>query len=210
MPTRRRTPLSRDAVVRAALRVAEKEGLEGLTVSRIGDELGVTGMAIYNHVDDKASLLDAMADTIIKEMAVEVADGLPWDRALRDIAIAFRDGLLRYPHTAPLVLTRRLNAPASLPLVDAALGVLRDAGFDAATSVRVLRALIAFLIGSITREVSLGATSGPEPAVAAGDGPFPYPNIAACADELAVIDHEEELRAGLNLLLGALRPPRMD
>ncbi|WP_427920707.1 TetR/AcrR family transcriptional regulator C-terminal domain-containing protein [Streptomyces sp. cg40] len=206
----RRGPLTRQEIVRQALVVAETEGMEKLSLHKIAAAVGVRTMSLYNHVDDKADVLDAMADVILQGMTVPDADELPWEDGLRALARSFRAAALEYPRSASLVLTRRLNAPAAMPVVEVALRFLNRAGLEGAEAVHVLRAFIAFLVGTLSREVGMAPTyAGAIPGVTAmredelvDSG---LPAVAAAAGELAVIDHEAEMEFGLELLLDTVR-----
>lgn len=206
----RRGPLTRDEIVQRALELAEAEGIEKLSLHKVAAAVGVRTMSLYNHVDDKADVLDAMADVILRGIAIPEPGTMDWADELRAVARAFRAAALRYPRSAPLVLTRRMNAPAALPVVEAALRVLGRAGVEGPAAVRVLRAFIAFLIGTLAREVGSAPTfAGAIPGIIASreqdlvDSGFPA--VAAVAAELAVCDHEAEMEFGLEMLLGAVR-----
>ncbi|MFG3297091.1 TetR/AcrR family transcriptional regulator [Streptomyces sp. NPDC048179] len=206
----RRGPLTRAEIVRQALVVAETEGMEKLSLHKIAAAVGVRTMSLYNHVDDKTDVLDAMADLILSGIRIPEVDAMPWEDGLRALARSFRAAALEYPRSASLVLTRRLNAPAAMPVVEAALRVLNRAGLEGAAAVHVLRAFIAFLIGTLSREVGFAPTyAGAIPAVTAMRGQelvdSGLPAVAAAAAELAVCDHEEEMEFGLEMLLDAIR-----
>jgi TetR/AcrR family tetracycline transcriptional repressor len=194
-----RGPLSRGEIVRTALQLAERHGLEKLSLHKVAQAVGVKTMSLYNHVADKADVLDAMADQIMAEMIVPDLDSVGWEDGLRTVSTAFRDAAMRYPHSAPLVLTRRLNAPSVLPIVESALRLLRRAGLGTAEAVHVLRAYIAFLVGSVLREVGTPTSSESELTNAG------LPTVAEAADVLAICDHEYELQFGLDLLLESVR-----
>ncbi|MEU9450540.1 TetR/AcrR family transcriptional regulator C-terminal domain-containing protein [Streptomyces sp. NPDC048277] len=206
----RRGPLTRTEIVRQALVVAETEGMEKLSLHKIAAAVGVRTMSLYNHVDDKTDVLDAMADVILSGIRIPEVDEMPWEDGLRALARSFRVAALEYPRSASLVLTRRLNAPAAMPVVEAALRVLNRAGLEGAAAVHVLRAFIAFLIGTLSREVGFAPTyAGAIPGVTAmrekelvDSG---LPAVAAAASELSVCDHEAEMEFGLEMLLDAIR-----
>jgi hypothetical protein len=125
------------------------------------------------------------------------------------MAHAFRRVVLRYPNCAPLVLTRQLGSFAALAPVEAVLSILHGAGFPPARAVHVMRSLLAFLIGTLLREVSASPTfSGENP-----DGverrhaeltSSELPHVVESAPYLAVCDHEEEFEFGLDLLINAV------
>src|SRR4051794_35643704 len=110
-PSTGRGTLSRDRIVRAALDLAESDGIEQLSLHKVGAALGVRAMSLYRYIADKSDLYDAMGDVVLGEIEVNSPDDVPWEEALAAISREFRTVLLRYPHSAPLILTRRLNAP---------------------------------------------------------------------------------------------------
>lgn len=204
--TTARGPLTRDEIVRAALDLAESKGLEKLSLHKIAEAVGVKTMSLYNHIADKSDVLDAMADQILAEMDIPDLDAMDWQDGLLALSKAFRETALHYPHSAALVLTRRLNAPAVLPLVESALKLGRRAGLETAEAVHVCRAYIAFLVGSLLREV--GTTSnaaGIRPSIVASSETelidAGLEAVAEAADELAICDHDYEFEFGLHLLL---------
>jgi len=208
--TTRRGPLSRSEIVRCALDLAERDGLEKLSLHKIAAAVGVKTMSLYNHVADKSDVLDAMSDQILAEIDVPDVDALTWENGIFELSSAFRAAAIRYPHSAPLVLVRRLNAPSVLPVVDAALRTLRRAGLDPAAAVHALRTYIAFLVGSLLREVgSMPATDCTAATIIAtpeGDRlEFGLPAVTESAAELAVCDHDAEFQFGLDVLVQSLR-----
>jgi AcrR family transcriptional regulator len=201
--------LSRAEIIECALVLAEEQGLEAVSLNKIADRVGVRTMSLYNHVKDKADVLDGMADTILAGFVPPDLDDIDFATGMKRLARAFRAAALRYPHAAPLVLTRRLNAPAAMPLAEGALALARRAGADPAAAVHVVRAFIAFLIGTMLREVGIVAPlAGDSPdATAAAESRLTglgLPHIAASASELAVIDHEAEFEFGLDLLVSSV------
>ena len=138
-------PIQRDQVVRLALDIADREGLEAASFRRLADELGVTPMALYHHVRDKADLLAAMADLLLSE--VEVPPHVPpWSDELRTLLGSFVAA--RDRHSCAVALLHHESAATSLAglrLAEAALDILRRAGFDAADGVRIVQQLGALL-----------------------------------------------------------------
>ena len=94
-PPGTRAPLSRERVVESALAVMDAEGLEAVTMRRIGRELGVEAMSLYHHVEDKDALLSAMSEAVISKIELPAdPDGDPFEQ-LRSVASGFRRVLLR-------------------------------------------------------------------------------------------------------------------
>src|SRR5438093_11382630 len=89
-----RQPLTRQRIVRAALRVMDQEGLEAVTMRRIGRELGVEAMSLYNHVRDKEDILDSICEEVVAEFNPSPIDD--WREALREGAREYRQLLLTH------------------------------------------------------------------------------------------------------------------
>src|SRR6478672_6853055 len=87
-----RLPLTRQRIIRAALRVMDEEGLEAVTMRRIGRELGVEAMSLYNHVRDKEDIFDGITETVLGGLRVPTADD--WAESARLTAREFRRVLL--------------------------------------------------------------------------------------------------------------------
>jgi AcrR family transcriptional regulator len=114
-----RTPLSRDRVLHGAIELADREGLEAVTMRRLAEELGVEAMSLYHHVANKEALLDGVAETVVQEIVEEVAD-LPlatddedWRQALRARILGARGVMLRHKW-APVVLETRTTMNAAV------------------------------------------------------------------------------------------------
>ena len=86
-PSAKRPPLNRRRIVEAAVAVVDEVGLSGLTIRRIAGELGVSPMAIYSHVADKAELIDLFVDFVVGEAHVDPDPDLPWVGQLRVICM---------------------------------------------------------------------------------------------------------------------------
>lgn len=124
-----RLPLSRERILRAALTIADREGLEGLSMRRIARELGAKPMSLYNHVANKDDLIDGIVDLVVAEIEPPRREE-PWKIAMRRRANSSHEALLAHPW-AILPLISRVNVgPAMLGYVDATLGCLREAGFS--------------------------------------------------------------------------------
>ncbi|MFZ2528372.1 MAG: TetR family transcriptional regulator [Rhodococcus sp. (in: high G+C Gram-positive bacteria)] len=163
-PRRGRPPkgtsnLSRPAIVDAALDVIAADGLDGVSMRTVARGLGVDPKSLYNHIDGKDALLDAVAERVLGSITLDAPTGdLGTD--LHALATAFREVALAHPTAASLVLTRQLASVEGLAPVDAAIGILRAAGCPPAESVHLLRAVLATLIGTLLRETHAGPTYG--------------------------------------------------
>jgi AcrR family transcriptional regulator len=217
-----RAALSRDRIIGAAIDVIEREGEAALSMRRIATELGVAVMSLYNHVPNKGALLDGVAERILAGMEVG-GDGPAgrrppgerehWTERARALIRAYRKVAHDYPRCVTLVLTRRIDAPSGMRPVEHALALAADAGFDGETSVRIMRALLAYAIGAQMREVGAAKLLDYLPKQAAERfdrlDPEQFPHVASFQEELLRHDPETDFEFGLDLMLSALdRLPR--
>ena len=147
------SPLSREAIVGAALALVDDEGLEALTVRRLADRLGVTMMALYWHVRDKAQLLDLVGEAVLGEIALPPPTG-KWNADIRVLFHEARDGLRRHPNAAVLAFGRARYGPSGLAMFEGILGILAGAGFNDGDVGLAYMALYTFLRGNWSSEAS--------------------------------------------------------
>jgi AcrR family transcriptional regulator len=140
-------------ILRASLDLADERGLAAVTMGAVADRLGVTPMALYRHVGNKADLLDAIVESLLMEIAVPDAR-LPWRQRLAAVARAARDSARRHPDVFPLLLQRAANTPGGRRVRDAVCAALRDAGLPDDQVLRVERLLSTFVMGFAVSEAS--------------------------------------------------------
>jgi AcrR family transcriptional regulator len=128
-PTRAPTPLSRERITSTAIELADRDGIESLSMRKLGQSLGVDPMSLYNHVRDKDDLLDAVADAIVGEIEPEPERG-DWIESLRGTVLAARATMLRHPWAAEVLESRETPGPATMRYMDLVLGILRQGGFS--------------------------------------------------------------------------------
>ena len=104
--------ISRESVLAAALRLADEQGLNAVTMHAVAKCLRVTPMALYRHVDDKNALLDGLVEVLLGECPLPPPD-VPWDERLTALAAGIRDTARRHPTAFPLLLTRPAVTPAA-------------------------------------------------------------------------------------------------
>ncbi|WP_330228384.1 TetR/AcrR family transcriptional regulator C-terminal domain-containing protein [Nocardia sp. NBC_00508] len=148
-----RATLTRDAVLRAAVRLADEHGLAALSMRKLAQTLGVEAMSLYNHVANKDDLLDGIADLVVAEMALPEIGG-DWRAALRARAASAHEVLLRHPWATGLIGTRINVGPAMLRYVDATVGCLLAAGFSLPQADRAWNALDSHLYGFTLQELN--------------------------------------------------------
>jgi AcrR family transcriptional regulator len=213
--------LTRERIIAAAVELIEQEGPSAVSMRRIADELGTGVMALYDYVPSRAALLDGVAEQVMSGVDLASEPGAGWQEELRAQARAFWRKARVYPRCTMVVISRPVDSAATLRPVERALATLRGAGFGGDEAVRAVRAYVAYVAGSLVREV--GVTPGLEPqrplgqdpAVLAADRPFldpaEFPQVMSLSTELLNRDFEADFEFGLDLLIGAiasLRPAR--
>jgi AcrR family transcriptional regulator len=170
-----RTSLSRERVVRAALDLVDREGVEALTMRRLGRALGVEAMSLYGYVSSKDDLVDGVVDLVFREMPLVVPGPEPWQERLRRHAAIYRSVLLTHPNVVSLVAGRPLVTEGTAAFVESALAELRSLGLGVFDARRLLNVIASFTLGLVCEQT--GPTQRPaEP----GDVPDParFPHIA--------------------------------
>lgn len=120
--------LSREVLVRTALAIVDRDGLDALSMRRLGAELGVDPMAAYRHFPNKDALLDGVMEAVIAEIDFGVDPAASWQDQLRQLARSNLEAMMSHPNALPLLATRPLTTPGSLRLVEKALEITSAAG----------------------------------------------------------------------------------
>ena len=141
-----RPPLTRERIVAAATDLADRDGLEALSMRRLGGILGVDPMSLYNRVRDKDDLLDAMADTAVAGIEPAAGEG-PWTDRLRATILSARAAMLRHPWAPRLIEQRAQPGPATLRYFDTVIGVMLDGGLPIDLTHHALHLLGSRVIG---------------------------------------------------------------
>src|SRR5918992_4438886 len=148
----KRLPLSRRRVLEAAVRFADREGLEALSMRRLGAELGVEAMSLYNHVPNKNALLDGMVEVLLGELEIPPENG-GWEERTREGYRAFRRLAHEHPNVFPLLVNRPPDTMDGVWLVEESLRTLQEAGFGRETALHALRALSSYTFGYAMAEI---------------------------------------------------------
>ena len=209
----RRIPLSKDRVLRAAVALADKEGIESLSMRRLAEELGVVPMALYKHVADKDQLLDGLIDVVVGEIDPPIS-GADWKSAIRNRILSARRALLRHPWASQVIESRTNPTPLVMKYMDSMIGMFMAGGFSLDLTHHVMHAMGSRLLGFSQELFNDSATMDPQVLAAmqrqlAGV----YPNIvnltmAVYHDEGSVVgpgcDDQFEFEFALDLLLDGL------
>lgn len=206
-----RTPLTRQRVLQGALVLADRGGIDSLSMRRLGQELGVEAMSLYNHVADKGDIVDGIVDLVFSEIAVP-SGGADWKTAMRLRAISVREVLLRHPWASSLMQSRTSPGPATLRHHDCVIGCLRGAGFTVHLAAHAFSVIDSFIYGFAQQQQNLTYTTAEEAAVVAENilRQLPaddYPHLAELITEHVLkpgYDYAEEFEFGLDLILNGL------
>jgi AcrR family transcriptional regulator len=221
-----RAPLSKERVLETAVALAQREGLESLTMRRLADELGVGAMTLYHYVPNKEKLLDGMVEIVFGEIDLPTTDG-DWRTAMRRRAISTREVLNRHRWAVGLMESRATPGPASLRLHDAVLGCLREAGFSIELTIQAYSVQDAYIYGFALQEKSIPFETAEESAAVAEEQSREYAELAderqlgELADEFPYLaevvaghvakvgyDFASAFEYGLDLILDALERRR--
>ncbi len=208
MPTARgRRPLSRDRVLKAAIDLADAEGIAALSMRRLGQELRVEAMSLYKHVSGKEEILDGITELVMAEVDVPSA-ALPWRESVRRAATSLHRALLRHPWAGAVLESRVHPGPARLRYLDAMIGVLRTAGFSLPDVTRAFLAIDSIVYGHALQLASLpyGEEAAPDAAAALAQAPVAqaFPNLVAMAEMAMGGPVPTDLDFGLDLVLDGL------
>lgn len=124
-----RERLTRQRVLAGALALIDREGVEGLSMRRLGAEVGVEAMSLYNHVTGKEDVLDGVVGLLWREIEARTRGGGSWQDQARAVATAVRETAHAHPHAYPLVLRRSVLPSELLEVAGQLLAALREAGF---------------------------------------------------------------------------------
>jgi AcrR family transcriptional regulator len=207
---RPRVPLSRERVLQAAVAFADENGVESLSMRKLGETLGVEAMSLYNHVANKVDLLDGMIDVVFSE--IELPSGTDWRTAMRRRAISAREVLSRHRWAIGLMESRTSPGAATLRAHDAVIGCLRDAGFSFELTAHAFSALDSYVYGFALQERGLPFDTPEETAELAQVmlAQFPvdqFPHLAKFTAEYVMkpgYDYGDEFEIGLDLILDGL------
>jgi TetR/AcrR family tetracycline transcriptional repressor len=213
-PDGERPRLSKRAVTERALKLADADGLDALTIRKLAQDLGVTPMALYWHFRSKEDLLEGVSERIWGEIAVDVDPAAPWPDQLQGILESLVAVLRAHPSAPRLVLEHEKRNEAALRATEVTLGVLRGAGFDPMHASEIARSALWTGITLVMSE------PGYHPELPADEraemqrrnqielAMLPaakYPRLIECAVPMAECDPEFHYRLGIELFISGVK-----
>jgi len=218
--TGRRPALTREQILTAAVAIIDADGVDALTMRRLGQALARDPMAIYRHTPDKDALLDGVVEHVAAELITprepDSNGNGDWEAVLRTTAHTFRRVALAHPHVLPLLLTRPLSGPlalrplGTLQLLEDLLELFSTAGFDQHGALHAARLFTGFLYGHVLHELQEQIHNPDEidDLLRLGLHRLPrtqFPRLRSLATALATYDGAAELDEGLTIVLAGLR-----
>src|SRR5918912_3098787 len=199
-----RTPLSRDRVVESALELVDAEGPDALTMRRLGRDLGVEAMSIYEYTSGKDDLVRAVMERLLEELELPTSGHPDWKQRIRDVVDAWLRLSERHPKAFPLLYRERPFFPRDLFFPEEIYDALRQAGFDEEATVRSYGAIALFVNGALMRgsPATSGASSRWDDAPAFDEAAFP--RIAELLPYAHPLAWQTLFDRGLDLLLDGL------
>jgi AcrR family transcriptional regulator len=206
-----RERLTRDRIIETALRVMDDEGLEAVTMRRIGRELGVEAMSLYNHVEDKDDILEGVTERVMNEFEFPESTG-HWAEDARAMSREWRRLLALHPSVCQLLAERHkpLEGLATYRAMDSALGVLRRAGLSDRDAAQAFNALGGYILGFVMMEQGLMLGNDDEHArqhdrateALQGSG---LVNVVECFPYFADCTPDHQFEFGLDLMIRGIQ-----
>lgn len=206
-----RRPLTREAIVEAALDLLDREGLAGLSMRRLAQELGTGAASLYWHVGDKEELLSLLLDRIVGEAEIPEPDPANWQEQLKEMARETRRRMQRHRDAAQISMGRIPAGPLSVPVLERYLAVFVAAGLPPRV-IAFAADMFALYVGGFAYEESLRVPLlGDEHASTAQLAdyyrslpPDAFPSLVGLADDLTAGDADERFEFGIELLVRGL------
>ena len=199
--------LSRERILEAALKIVDREGLEGLSMRRLGSELGVEAMALYYYFRNKSALLDGLCEKLLADLHLETDPDRDWSGRLRRALTSFRDALRRHPNLVPLMTSRPVLTPAALRATELQYAALRSAGLGPKAVVDAHRTLGSYVFGYLLVETQF-ARSGLNETSFNPDLSFltaqDFPATFELMPYQAASDWDQQFQIGLDLILAGI------
>jgi AcrR family transcriptional regulator len=204
--------LTRQRVLQTAVEMADDCGIAGVTMRRLGQQLGVEAMSLYNHVADKDDLIDGMVDVVVGEVGLP-APWEDWRSAIRAWADTTRTVLMRHPWALWVIKSRRKAGPSTLCHHDAVIGCLREAGFSTQAAGQAFALLRSYTFGfalhaqSLPIDVTADAADAIRRKFAREVSAEEYPHLAALLAEHVAqrgLNYDRSFAFGLELILDGL------
>lgn len=213
--TSKRKPLTTERVLEAALALADKDGIEALSMRTLAAKLNVEAMSLYKHVANKETVFNGLVDLVIAEIKLP-PEQTPWREAMHARAVATRRVILKHTWFAPLFESRRHPSMLRMAYANGVLGFLRRGGLSVAQSYQAFVLLDSYVYGFATQELNWVKTQSERKTIIAEISHFMDPGAYSYLVEImnhvaqfptnteGDSDYDREFLHGLNLVLDSI------
>ena len=205
MTTTERQPLTRERIIQAAVDLADEQGIDALSMRKLGSALGVEAMSLYNHVGGKDDILDSMVEYLFNSIGpIDATAG--WQPTVRGAALAAKRAFASHPWSITLITTRQTLGDSSFAVMDAMVGMLLAEGYSTKIAHHAWHAIASHVMGYAFQEINsvFGSAGDPDQEEIAdliGQYSEQFPSLAAIGPHLMCCSYDEEFEFGLDLLL---------
>jgi len=218
-----RAGLSRGRVLQAAIELADREGVAALSMRRLGSELGVEAMSLYNHVASKDDLLDGMVHTLIEDLNAQVGPGggadaeSDWVTAMRTRILTAREVMLQHRWAPALIESRSTFSAPLVAYYEGVLATLRAGGFSYDLAHHTLHALGSKAVGFNQELFNPAGARDSQPGIDIEAMAEHFPHLAEMLADvvhegpettIGWCDDQTEFEFGLDVLLDGLERRR--
>lgn len=201
-PVRESSGLSVDRILEVAIKICERDGFEAISMRRLADELGVSPMAMYRHVETKHALLELIADRYIALLDL-AEDEQDWRERLVRIFQSLGELMVEHPVLAHVLIAQPVQGPTAYAFAEVVLGVLRTHGFGDEDAVEMFGVLSSFTVGFtlIQRSRVAGTQDGRERVEHIRRSPQ-HSNLSDLAEDFVRWPRPDVFRLALERLIG--------
>jgi AcrR family transcriptional regulator len=206
MTTKQRPTLTRDRIIEEAVAFADEHGVEALSMRKLGAELDVEAMSLYNHVGNKDDIYDGMIDYVFALIPLPDPD-TDWQESIRSVGVAGMDTFSAHGWVVTLLMIRGNFGPSAMRFTDKVIGILTDAGFSDEDAHHAWQMLSSHTMGYAFQAAANPAGTHNDhidvqaALSAAGDQ---FPNVARLAPLLAQCEYGSEYAFGLEIIIDGL------
>ncbi|PHV25095.1 TetR family transcriptional regulator [Janthinobacterium sp. BJB426] len=203
--------IQREAVVARALELLDEVGIEGLTMRRLADAMGIKAASLYWHFANKQALLDGMADVLIEDVARNVDEGAGWDARLRQVAAQMRAALSARRDGVRVFGGTYVISENVFRVAEALIGPMRAAGASEKLASWSAFTLLYYVLGFVMEAQGAGPGSAAMNALSSRRADFTamaadnYPHVLASMDAIFNADIDDRFDAGLDLIMIGLQ-----
>lgn len=202
-----RQPLTRERIVDAALEFIDENGVAALSMRKLGSELGVEAMSLYNHVPSKAALINAVTERLYREV-LDAYDPQPdwtWEKRAREIAHVYRRVALNHTASFQLMADHATDSVPGMQFLEECFAAFESAGLDAEQTALAFTTAGAWVVGAVRQELGLFAElvagEGFDPA----DVPPEFAGAAAMKEACVAWTADEHFEFGLDVLIAGVK-----